>query len=148
VLRKVIFNQIKQDHGLHEDDEIAEYMIPTTFNEETEFLSDNNTNSLKHHYMTIYWKVRKDFLDYIEDSMSHDSFIGSTIRTRSNKNASCSCNISSPSVLSHDTKTSYQRKSTHMTFTLNISIMQFYLNLTMRDIGTILRRNLKKFRIL
>jgi hypothetical protein len=56
--------------------------------------------------MTIYWKVCKDFLDYIEDSMSHDSFIGSTIRTRSNKNASCSCNISSPSVLSHDTKTS------------------------------------------
>jgi hypothetical protein len=47
---------------LNEDDVIAEHMIPTTFNEETEFLSDSNTNSLKIHYMTFYWKVRKDFL--------------------------------------------------------------------------------------
>jgi hypothetical protein len=57
-------------------------MIPTTFNEETEFLSDNDLNSLKCHCMTFYWKVHKDFLDYIEDSMSHDSLIGSTISTR------------------------------------------------------------------
>jgi hypothetical protein len=27
----------------------AEHMIPTTLNEETEFLSDSNTNSLKRH---------------------------------------------------------------------------------------------------
>jgi hypothetical protein len=38
-------------------------MIPTTLNEKTVFLSDSNTNSLKRHYMTFYWKVRKDFLD-------------------------------------------------------------------------------------
>jgi hypothetical protein len=57
-------------------------MIPTTFNEETELLSDSNTNSLKRHYMTFYWNVRKDFLDYIENSMSQDSLIGSTISTR------------------------------------------------------------------
>jgi hypothetical protein len=69
-------NLIKENHGLHEDDVIAEHMIPTTFNEETEFLSDSNTNSLKRHYMTFYWKVHKDFLDYIEDSMSEDSLIG------------------------------------------------------------------------
>jgi hypothetical protein len=56
--------------------------------------------------MTFYWKVRKDFLDYIEDSMTHDSLIGSTISTRSNKSVSCASKISSPSVLSHDTKTS------------------------------------------
>jgi hypothetical protein len=56
--------------------------------------------------MTFYWKVRKDFLDYIEDSMSHDSLIGSTISTRSKKNVSCASKISPPSVLSHDTKTS------------------------------------------
>jgi hypothetical protein len=56
-------------------------MIPTTFNEETEFFSDSNTNSLKRHYMTFYWKVSKDFLDYIEDSMSQDTLIGSTIST-------------------------------------------------------------------
>jgi hypothetical protein len=63
-------------------------MIPTTFNEETEFLSDSNLNSLKRHYMTFYWKIRKYSLDYIEDSMSHDSLIGSTISTRSKKSVS------------------------------------------------------------
>jgi hypothetical protein len=67
MLRKVLFNLIKENHGLHEDHVIAEYMIPTTFHEETEFLSDTNLNSLKHHYMTFYWKVREGFLDYIED---------------------------------------------------------------------------------
>jgi hypothetical protein len=56
--------------------------------------------------MTFYWKVRKDFLDYIEDSMSQDSLIGSTISTRSKKSVSCASKTSSPSVLSHDTKTS------------------------------------------
>jgi hypothetical protein len=61
------FNSIKENHGLHEDDDIAEHMIPTTFNEEVELLSDNNLNILKRHYMTFYWKVRKDFLDYIEE---------------------------------------------------------------------------------
>jgi hypothetical protein len=65
MLRKVIFNSIKENHGLHEDDFIAEHMIPTTFNEESKFLNDNNLNFLKRHYMTFYWKVRKDFLDYI-----------------------------------------------------------------------------------
>jgi hypothetical protein len=84
-LGKSFFNSIKGDNGLHEDDDIAEHMIPTTLNEETEFLSDSNTNSLKRHYMTFYRKVRKDFLDYIEDSMSHDSLIGSTISIRSKK---------------------------------------------------------------
>jgi hypothetical protein len=63
MLRKVILNLVKENHGLHEDDVIAEHMIPTTFHEETEFLSDSNLNSLKLHYMTFYCKVRKDFLD-------------------------------------------------------------------------------------
>jgi hypothetical protein len=58
---------IKENHGLNEGDVITEHMIPTTFNEETEFLSDSNLNSLKCHYMTFYWKLSKDFLDYIED---------------------------------------------------------------------------------
>jgi hypothetical protein len=52
-------------------------MIPTTFNEEKVFLSDSSLNCLKRHCMAFHWKVRKDFLDYIEDSMSHDSLIGS-----------------------------------------------------------------------
>jgi hypothetical protein len=74
-------NLIKENHGLIEDDVIAEHMIPTTFNEETEFLSDSNLNILKRHCMKFYWKVLKDFLDYVEDSMSHESLIGSTIIT-------------------------------------------------------------------
>jgi hypothetical protein len=98
-LGKSFLNLIKENHGLHEDDVIAEHMIPTTFNEETEFLSDSITNSLKLHCMKFYWKVRKDFLDDIEDSMSHDSLTGSTISTRCKKSVSCASKISSPSVL-------------------------------------------------
>jgi hypothetical protein len=56
--------------------------------------------------MTFYWKVRKDFLDYIANSMSQDTLIGSIISTRSKKNISCASHISSPSVLSQDTKES------------------------------------------
>jgi hypothetical protein len=95
MLGKIIFNLIKENHGLYEDDVIVEHMIPPTFNEKTEFLSDTNTNSLKRHYMTFYWKVRKDFLDYIEDLMSHDSLIGSVISTRSKKSVSFASKISS-----------------------------------------------------
>jgi hypothetical protein len=50
-LGKSCLNLIKENHGLHEDDVIAEHMIPTKFNEVTEFLSDSSTNSLKRHYM-------------------------------------------------------------------------------------------------
>jgi hypothetical protein len=106
MLRKVVFDLIKENHGLHEDDVIAEHMIPTTFHEETEFLSDSNLNSLRRHYMTFYWKVRKDFLDYIEDLMSHGSLIRFTISTRSKKSVSCASKISFPSVISYDTKAS------------------------------------------
>jgi hypothetical protein len=147
-LGKSFLNLIKENHGLHEDDVITEHMITTTFNEETEFLSDSNTNSLKRHYMTFYWKVRKDFLDYIEDSMSQDSLIGSEISTRSKKSVSCASKISSPSVLIILRHQKYQRKTIHMNFTLRTSIMHFYSKLTLRDTGTRLRRNLKKTRIM
>jgi hypothetical protein len=75
MLREVILNLVEDNHGFNEDDVIAEHMIPTTFHEETEFLSDNNTNSLKSHYMTFYWKACKGLLDYIEDAMFPDSLI-------------------------------------------------------------------------
>jgi hypothetical protein len=149
MLSKVIFNLIKENHGLHEDDVIAEHMIPTTFNEEIEFLSDRNLNSLKRHYMTFYWKVRKDFLDYVEDSMSQDTLIRSKIITRSKKSVSCASNISSSSDLSHDTKASKvsERDNPH-DFILRTSIMHFFPNLTLKDTGIMLRRNLKKIRIM
>jgi hypothetical protein len=56
--------------------------------------------------MTFYWKLCKDFLDYLQDSMSHDYLIGCTISTRSKKSVSCTSEISSPNVLSHDTEAS------------------------------------------
>jgi hypothetical protein len=37
-LGKSFLNLIKENHGLNEDDVIAEHMIPTTFNEETELV--------------------------------------------------------------------------------------------------------------
>jgi hypothetical protein len=61
---------------------------------------------LKRHYIILYWKLRKDFSDYIEDSMSQDTLFGSTISTGSRKSVSCASKISSTSVLSHDTKAS------------------------------------------
>jgi hypothetical protein len=61
-------------------------------------------NSLKRHYMKFYWKVRKDFSVYIEDSIIHDSLIVSTISTRSKKSGSCVSKISTQSNLSYDTK--------------------------------------------
>jgi hypothetical protein len=73
--------------------------------------------------MTFYWRVCKDFLDYIEDSMSHDSLIGSTISTRSKKIVSCASMISSPSDLSHDTKTSKisEKSNPHDFYSKNFS---------------------------
>jgi hypothetical protein len=47
------FNLIKENHGLHEDDVIAEHLIPSRFNAEAYFLSNSNLNSLKCHYMTF-----------------------------------------------------------------------------------------------
>jgi hypothetical protein len=46
-LGKSFLNLIKENHGLYEHDVNAEHMIPNTFNEETEFLTNSNTNSLK-----------------------------------------------------------------------------------------------------
>jgi hypothetical protein len=53
-LVKSFLNLIKENHGLHEDDVISEHMIPTTFTEEKEFLSDSNLNRIKRHYMKFY----------------------------------------------------------------------------------------------
>jgi hypothetical protein len=47
--RNVAFYLIKENHGLHEDDDIAQHVIPTALNEVTEFLNDSNLNSLKRH---------------------------------------------------------------------------------------------------
>jgi hypothetical protein len=51
-------------------------------------------------------QVRKNFLNHIEESMSHDSLIESKTNTRSKKSVSCSSKTFPPSVFSHDTKES------------------------------------------
>jgi hypothetical protein len=98
--------------------------------------------------MTFYWKVRKDLLDYIEDSMSHDSLIGSTISTRSRKRVSCAGKISSLSVLSHDTKASKvsEKDKPHDFYPKNYN-HAFLPKPDFEGTGTMLRRNLKKIRI-
>jgi hypothetical protein len=63
-------NLIRENHGLHEDDNIVERIMPTTFNEETEFLSHSELNSLKRHYITFQWKVGKELLDYIDEGFN------------------------------------------------------------------------------
>jgi hypothetical protein len=55
-LRNSFLSSVKENHGLNEDYDIAEHMIPTIFNEKIELLSESNLNILKYHYMT-YWKV-------------------------------------------------------------------------------------------
>jgi hypothetical protein len=93
--------------------------------------------------MTFYWKVRKEFLDYIEDSMSHGSLIRSTISTRSKKSVSCAGKISSPNVVSNDTKASkVSEKANPHDFYPKIFNHAF---LPKSDFE---RRNLKKIRIM
>jgi hypothetical protein len=58
------------------------------------------------YYSACYWQLRKNILDYFEDTMSQDSLNGSTLSTSSEREISCASKISSPSVLSQDTKTS------------------------------------------
>jgi hypothetical protein len=55
--------------------------------------------------------------------MSHDSLIGSTISTRSKKSVSCAGKISSPSVLSHDSKASKlsEKDNSHYFYSKNFN---------------------------
>ena len=80
--------------------------MTSTFQEKTDLLDEENMLLLKNHYVGCYWHLRKNFLDYLEDSMSQDSLIGSTISTISKKTVSCASKISSPSDVSEDTKVS------------------------------------------
>jgi hypothetical protein len=97
---------IKEKAGLDEQKDVAKSLIPSTFEEETSFLDEDGMSKLKEYYMASYWTIRKDFLDYLEDFMTQDSLIGSTISTSSKKTVSCASKISSPSVVSEDTKVS------------------------------------------
>jgi hypothetical protein len=71
-------------------------------------------SKLTEHHMAYYRQMRKDFLDYLEDFVTQDSLIGSTISTRSRKTVSCASKISSPSDVSEDTKVSKSSKKSNV----------------------------------
>jgi hypothetical protein len=45
---------IKEKYGLHDDADVTERLIPSTFEEETNFLSTENIETLRIHYMARY----------------------------------------------------------------------------------------------
>ena len=57
--------QIKEKYGLDEHTDVTEKLIPSTFEEETNLLNEDGILNLKGHYMTHYWQIRKDFLNYL-----------------------------------------------------------------------------------
>jgi hypothetical protein len=97
---------IKEVNQLGDDADVAEQLIPSTFEEETKFLSTENIEILRTHYMARYWQILKNFLNYLEDSTTQDSLIGSVSSTTSKKHESSVSKVSSPSVLSDDTEIS------------------------------------------
>jgi len=52
---------IKEKSGLDEYTDVTEKLIPSTFEEETNLLNADGISTLKGHYMTYYWQIRKDF---------------------------------------------------------------------------------------
>jgi hypothetical protein len=126
---KLVLNEI---HGLGEHDDIPGQLIPSTFSEENAFLDADNMIILKSHYMKCYLQLRKELLDHLEDLMTQDSLVGSTVSTRSKKCGSVVSRMSSPSVKSTTTKTSKPSKSSKPKETSKIpeyySPLDFYPN--------------------
>jgi hypothetical protein len=69
-------------------------------------LDEDRISKLKQHYMAYYRQMRNDFLDYLEDFVTQNSLLGSTISTRSKKTVSSVSKISSSSDVSENTKVS------------------------------------------
>jgi hypothetical protein len=69
-LGKCFKTLIKEKYGLDDDADVAEYWIPSTFEEETNFLSTDNIKTLRIHYLANYWQIRKD---YLEDFTTQES---------------------------------------------------------------------------
>jgi hypothetical protein len=111
---------VKEKAGLDEQTDVAKSLIPSTFEEETSFLDEDGMSTLKEYYMASYWKMRKDFLDNLEDFVTQESLIGSTINTRSKKTVSSASEISSPSVVSENTKISKASENSNIISTLRI----------------------------
>jgi hypothetical protein len=92
-------------------------LIPSTFEGENSFLDSDTMLISKRHYMTHYRKLRKEFLNYLEDFMTRDCLIGSTISTITKKDASCASKMSSLNILIVNTEISKRTaKSNHHYF--------------------------------
>jgi hypothetical protein len=74
---------VKEKYGLGERDEVPEKLIPSTFSDENVFLESDNMVILNRHYTNCNLKLRKELLNYLEDLMTQDSWIGFTINTTS-----------------------------------------------------------------
>jgi hypothetical protein len=94
---KLVFKEI---HGLEEHDNIPVKLIPSTFSEENTFLDADSLLILKRHYMKYNTQLCKELLDHLEDLMTQDSLVGSTVSTKSKNGGSVVSRISSPSVKS------------------------------------------------
>jgi hypothetical protein len=76
---------LREIHGLGEHDNIPIKLIPLTFSEENKFLDSDNMLILKRHYRKCYLQLRKELLDHLEDLITQDSLVGSTVSTRYKK---------------------------------------------------------------
>jgi hypothetical protein len=110
---------------------------------------------LIHSSGTLYpsWKI-EIFQEYLEDglteSMKNSNLIHSDLSASDPSALSIfffTLETKAMGVLIHRRRQRHQRKTTRMSFTLNISIIHFYSKLTLRDTVTILSRNLKNIRI-
>jgi hypothetical protein len=66
--------------------------------------------------VTHYRQLRQDFLYYLEEPMTRDPLIGSTISTISKKDSSCVTKTSSPSILTVNSEIS--KKSANPIYTI------------------------------
>jgi hypothetical protein len=96
---------IKEKHSLEEYDEITGQLITYTFSEDNTFLDEVNMLILKSHDMKCYLQLRKEILYCLEDMMTPDFLVRSTISTTSRKGGSIVSRMSSPRVKSVDTNT-------------------------------------------
>jgi hypothetical protein len=114
---------LKEIHELGEHDNIPIKLVPSTFSEENTILDTDNIVILKRHYMKYHVQLRKDLLNHLEDRMTQDSLVGSTVstRSRSKKGGSVVSRMSSPSVKSAITEASKLSEVSKPKETTNIS---------------------------
>jgi hypothetical protein len=128
--------KIFKSDGLDNNADVAEQLIPSTFEEETNILSTENIETFRIHYIARYWQIRKDFLNYLEDFTTQDSLIGSSISTTSQKHESSLSKVSSPSVLSDDTEISIFQQS--LMLMTSITVRHYPAKLIMNNYHPIL----------